>query len=108
MSSKKSNRSTTAMPGSYPDIAKRFKQFKEDTGLTYKDLASAIGTTTETLQAYASGRVSPNFFTLRMMKKKFGLNYDWLIDGSKKGKKIKPLGDKLEQMKALLTEWESS
>lgn len=105
--SKKSNRSLTAMPGSYPDIAKRFKQFKEDTGLTYKDLAEAIGTTVESLQAYASGRVSPNFYTIRMMKKKFGLSYDWLIDGTKASKKNKPLGDKLQQMKALLKEWES-
>lgn len=95
------------MPTHYPDIAERFKIFKQQTGLTWKDLAAALNLTIESLQAYASGRVSPNFHTLRMLKKKFGLDYDWLIDGTKKKAKSTPLSEKLAKVKSLLQEWES-
>ena len=103
---KLSNRSLTEMPTHFPDIAARFRQFKEETGLTFKDMAATIGVVPETLQAYASGSVSPNFHVLRMLNKKFGLDNDWLIDGKHNKKKAKPLSAKITEMKRLLQEWE--
>ena len=96
------------MPSSYPDIAERFKQFVKSTGLTYRELADQIGTTFETLQSYSHGRSSPNFYTLRQLKKKFGLDYDWLIDGTSKKPKRKSLSTKIQAIRELLIEMEGA
>lgn len=86
------------IPTKFPDISERFKKFKEGTGLTFEELSEALLVNKQNLQAYCTPRVSPNYHVLRMLKKNFGLSYDWLIDGETDGIEIDDALRKLDEI----------
>jgi len=79
-------------PSSYPDICRRFKKWRAESGMTFKELGESMGVPGATLQTYAQGVVAPSFHVMRFLKKKYGVPYEYLIDGegpSDSGFKIK-------------------
>lgn len=64
----------------YSDITQRFKKFKDHLGLTFGDWSEQTKINPSTLNNCCTGAATPTFTVMRIMKKKYGLSYDWLID----------------------------
>lgn len=65
----------------YNDITKRFKQIRKDNKLTQKEMAKIIGLSAPAVSAIEQGLYTPNFDVMRIIKKKFKIDYEFLIDG---------------------------
>jgi len=65
----------------YNDITKRFKQIRKDNNLTQKEMAEIIGLSAPAVSAIEQGLYTPNFDVMRIIKKKFKIDYEFLIDG---------------------------
>lgn len=64
----------------HSDIAERFRKFKDYTRLTFGELAERTKIRPSTLNNYCTGSSLPTIDTLRILKREFGLTYDWVID----------------------------
>jgi len=77
------------MPSLYPDISNRFKEWRERSGLSFREIGLIMQIPHSTLQTYTTGRTTPNFYVLRYLKHKFGVPYEWIIDGDGPAKSFK-------------------
>lgn len=64
----------------YSDISERLKRFKDSLGLTFGDWSEQTKINPSTLNNCCTGAAVPAIVVMRIMKKKYGLSYDWLID----------------------------
>lgn len=93
------------MKGKYNDITKRFKQIRKDNNLTQKEMAAIIGLSAPAVSAIEQGLYTPNFDVMRIIKKKFKVDYEFLIDGehSNEIKNLRQENAKLKEELARLT-----
>lgn len=89
----------------YTDITKRFKQIRKDNNLTQKEMAELIGLSAPAVSAIEQGLYTPNFDVMRIIKKKFKIDYEFLIDGedNKEIKNLRQENAKLKEELARLT-----
>jgi len=78
--------SATALPvkngdTKYPDICKRFRKVRKDHQLTQAEFGVILKLSESTVKQIEYGRSAPSFETLRILKSRFRLSYDYLIDG---------------------------
>lgn len=83
----------------YFDISKRFKQIRIDNKLTQRELGEIVGLSAPAIGAIENGLYTPNFSVLRILKKKFNIEYSFIIDGTKEGD-IKSLRQENQKLKA--------
>jgi len=69
------------MKHNFSDINERFRQVRLNHKLTQAELAKIIGLASGSVGAIEQGLYTPNFHVLRMLKKRLGVSYDYLIDG---------------------------
>jgi transcriptional regulator with XRE-family HTH domain len=65
----------------YTDISKRVKEIRLKNNLTQKEFAKLIGLSAPAVGAIENGLYTPNFNVLRIIKQKFFIEYDYIIDG---------------------------
>lgn len=65
----------------YADINKRFREIRKKHNLTQKEMGDIIKLSSPAVSAIEQGLYTPNFGVLRIMKKKFKVDYDYIIDG---------------------------
>lgn len=70
---------------SYADISTRFKEIRLKHGLTQKDMGKMVGLSAPAIGAIENGLYTPNFSVLRLLKKKFFIDYSYIIDGDSEG-----------------------
>lgn len=89
----------------YFDIAKRFKQIRVDNKLTQRELGEIVGLSAPAVGAIENGLYTPNFSVLRILKKKFNIDYSYIIDGTNEGdmKSLRQENQKLKAEVARLT-----
>lgn len=94
--------STMTQKKKYNDITKRFKQIRKDNNLTQKEMAEIIGLSAPAVSAIEQGLYTPNFDVMRIIKKKFKIDYEYLIDGEDR-EEIKNLRQENAKLKEELT-----
>jgi transcriptional regulator with XRE-family HTH domain len=62
-------------------IGDRLKEVRLNARLTQKELAKLVGLTPGSIGALENGLYTPNFDVLRILHKKLGVSYDYIIDG---------------------------
>jgi transcriptional regulator with XRE-family HTH domain len=72
----------------YSDISKRFKEIRVSHNLTQKEFGKVIGLSAPAVGAIENGLYTPNFSVLRILKKKFMIDYTYLIDGEMGNKNL--------------------
>ena len=91
------------MKHDFSDIHERFRQVRLNHNLTQAELAKIIGLASGSVGAIEQGLYTPNFHVLRMLKKRLGVSYDYLIDGENtedikaENERLKRVVDKLTQ-----------
>lgn len=65
------------------DIGRRFKIYRERSGLSQKDAAKALGVKPYQLANYETNRSEPNIATLKKMSKLYHVSLDTLLGNSK-------------------------
>lgn len=91
------------MKHDFSDINERFRQVRLNHKLTQAELAKIIGLASGSVGAIEQGLYTPNFHVLRMLKKRLGVSYDYLIDGENtedikaENERLKRVVDKLTQ-----------
>ncbi len=83
----------------YFDISRRFKQIRIDNKLTQRELGEIVGLSAPAVGAIENGLYTPNFSVLRILKKKFHVEYSFIIDGTKEAD-IKSLRQENQKLKA--------
>lgn len=89
------------MKHDFSDISERFKQIRLKHKLTQAEMAKIIGLASGSVGAIEQGLYTPNFHVLRMLKKRLGVSYDYLIDGEhtedirEENERLKRVVDKL-------------
>lgn len=85
----------------FSDISERFRQIRLKHKLTQAEMAKIIGLASGSVGAIEQGLYTPNFHVLRMLKKRLGVSYDYLIDGEhtedirEENERLKRVVDKL-------------
>ncbi|GAB3024544.1 hypothetical protein GCM10027051_31520 [Niabella terrae] len=87
------------MKTTHPEISERFKKFVHDSGLTYNDLQDVLGIKKSTLHSYAQGRATPGIYLLQQLNVKFGVSYDYMIDGVDSSTNIIDILSQIENLK---------
>lgn len=89
----------------YTDITKRFKQIRKENNLTQKEMAEIVGLSAPAVSAIEQGLYTPNFDVMRIIKKKFKIDYGFLIDGDGESeiKNLRQENAKLKEELARLT-----
>lgn len=91
------------MKHDFSDINERFRQVRLNHKLTQAELAKIIGLASGSVGAIEQGLYNPDFHVLRMLKKRLGVSYDYLIDGEntedmrEENERLKRVVDKLTQ-----------
>jgi len=80
----------------------RFRQIRIDNGLTQEEMGERIGLTRMGVNAIELNRYDPVLSTITAIKKKFGVTYDYIIDGA-----VMLHGDTVVALKARIAELES-
>jgi transcriptional regulator with XRE-family HTH domain len=62
-------------------LCERFRSIRKKAGLTQPEFAEEIGTTRVAVNAIENGRYNPGIELLRMLRAKYRVTYDYLIDG---------------------------
>jgi transcriptional regulator with XRE-family HTH domain len=93
--------------GQYPEINSRFRDIRIDHRLTQAEMAAAVGLTAGAVGAIEQGLYTPNFSVLRILNKKFGVSYSFIIDGEKDDsdslrKKCSQLEEENERLKRIV------
>lgn len=89
------------MKHDFSDISERFRQIRLKHKLTQAEMAKIIGLASGSVGAIEQGLYTPNFHVLRMLKKRLGVSYDYLIDGEhtedirEENERLKRVVDKL-------------
>ncbi len=80
----------------------RIKQIRIEQGLTQDDFGKRIGTARNTVANYECGRRIPTNAVITSICKEFGINKDWLLNGTEPMKK--PIDDKLSAYVSEITD----
>lgn len=67
----------------YISVCKRFRKLRIDNELTQPQLADILKTTRANINQIERGNHAPSIANMRILKKKFNISYEWLIDGTK-------------------------
>lgn len=87
----------------FNDINRRFREVRLKNKLTQAELAKLIGMASGSVGAIEQGLYTPNFHVLRILKKKLGASYDYLIDGEQDNQKeLKDLKEENERLKRIV------
>jgi ribosome-binding protein aMBF1 (putative translation factor) len=70
------------MPMSHLDICDRFKLVRLESALTQKEFAEKLTLTESYIKQIEVRSFTPNIFALKQIRKHFGVNYAWLLDGA--------------------------
>lgn len=73
------------------DIAGRLREIRIDNRLTQKEMGKLVGMTAGSVGALENGLYTPNFDVLRIIKKRLGVSYDYIIDGEKSDSSLQHL-----------------
>jgi DNA-binding XRE family transcriptional regulator len=89
----------------YIDISTRFKEIRIANKLTQKEMGKIVGLSAPSIGAIENGLYTPNFSVMRILKKKFKIDYSYLIDGDKQAdiKNLRQENAKLKEELARLT-----
>jgi transcriptional regulator with XRE-family HTH domain len=83
------------------EISRRFREVRLKHKLTQAELAKLIGMASGSVGAIEQGLYTPNFHVLRILKKKLGVSYNYIIDGEndqdlkEENERLKRIVDKL-------------
>jgi transcriptional regulator with XRE-family HTH domain len=83
------------------EISRRFREIRLKHKLTQAELAKLIGMASGSVGAIEQGLYTPNFHVLRILKKKLGVSYNYIIDGEndqdlkEENERLKRIVDKL-------------
>ena len=66
----------------YTGISERFRSVRTSLGLTQKEFGEQVGLSAPAVGAIENGLYTPNFSVIRILKQKFNIDYDYLIDGT--------------------------
>lgn len=62
-------------------IGSRIRDIRHNAKLTQKELAEIIGMTAAGVGALENGLYTPNYNVIRVLHERFGVTYDYIIDG---------------------------
>lgn len=65
------------------EVNSRFKQIRMHLGLSQTIMAAEIGVTRDVVSNIETNRTSPTIHAVKVLKKKYGVNMLWLIEGEK-------------------------
>ena len=68
----------------------RLKIVRKKTGLNQNDFADALGISVSNISSYESGRRNPSDAFISLICSKYGINEEWLRDGTGNMEAIKP------------------
>ena len=68
----------------------RLKIVRKKTGLNQNDFADALGISVSNISSYESGRRNPSDAFISLICSKYGINKEWLRDGTGNMEAIKP------------------
>lgn len=77
--------SKSTKTGEYADISERFKEIRIQHKLTQKEMGVIVGLSAPAVGAIENGLYTPNFKVMRILRKKFKIDYSYLIDGESGG-----------------------
>ena len=63
-------------------ISERIKQIRKDSNLTQTEFGQRLGAAQNTIATYESGRREPQEVTLTAICREFGVNMEWLKNGT--------------------------
>ena len=72
--------SKTNKTGEYIDISQRFKEIRTSQNLTQKEFGDIVGLSAPAVGAIENGLYTPNFKVMRILRKKFRIDYTYLMD----------------------------
>lgn len=61
--------------------AKRLRDFRESLKMNQSEFAEVLNTRQDTLSRYESGKLGIPFDIIRILHRKFKMNYQWFFDG---------------------------
>ena len=73
----------TKKPQGYNDINKRIREVRVSNNLTQVEMGKIVGMSSSAIGAIENCLYTPNFRVLRVLKKKLGVSYDFIIDGDR-------------------------
>lgn len=82
----------------------RFRQVRLDKRLTQDEFAKEIDMTRMGVNAIEIGRYEPRLEILRLIHKRFGVSYSWLIDGDSKDMDIEKMNKEIESLKKVIAD----
>lgn len=65
----------------HKDICERFRKVRTDNRITQKEFAEILQVSESTIKQVERGASAPTYDVLRLLKRKFGVSYDFMIDG---------------------------
>lgn len=65
----------------YKGICDRIVKIREDRSMTQNDFAAALGVTRASISAIEAAYYTPSYSLIRTIHEKFGVPYDYIIDG---------------------------
>lgn len=81
---KKSPRSNQSkLPKTFPEVNKRFKEIREEMGLTQRELADKMGIHVSMMKSIENTVVVPNIYCIIMLSKTSGRSCDFILLGKK-------------------------
>jgi transcriptional regulator with XRE-family HTH domain len=83
------------------EINRRFREVRLKHKLTQAELAKLIGMASGSVGAIEQGLYTPNFHVLRILKKKLGVSYNYLIDGEQ-DQDLRELKEENERLKRIV------
>lgn len=63
-------------------MKRRIKQIREELGLTQQEFADNLNLKRQTIASYEAGNIKPGNSTLLLICQIFGINEEWIKDGS--------------------------
>ena len=57
----------------------RLKELRQHKGVTQREVANAIGCSSQTYAKYERGEREPDLFTLKQLSKYFGVSIDYIL-----------------------------
>lgn len=87
---------------SYKDICDRFKRVRIDANMTQEDFAKLLGIARTTVSSIERGAQAPSYAVLRILNRRYGIPYQWLVDGveSDAAREVQRLREENKDLKA--------
>ena len=84
-------------------IGSRIREIRHHAKLTQKELAEIIGMTAAGVGALENGLYTPNYNVIRTLHERFGVTYDYIIDGVALTNNHKELAEENKKLKEDIT-----